>query len=114
MATIPPTPRATDWSPAEGSPVLGQGSIYVDSASPGRLSGRPILELRIMAVRLGRALACPTPARPRASSPGMPLDEQIARQITATDPTSRAIHSQRLEGEAKKQLRPKPLPRRRR
>ena len=44
---------------------------------------------------------------------GMPLDEQIARQISATDPTSRAIHSQRLEAEARKQLRPKPLPRRR-
>ena len=44
---------------------------------------------------------------------GMPLSEQIARQITATDPTSRAIHSQRLESEARKQFRPKPLPRRR-
>jgi phage terminase large subunit len=44
---------------------------------------------------------------------GMPLGEQIARQITATDPTSRAIHSQRLESEARKQFRPKPLPRRR-
>ena len=44
---------------------------------------------------------------------GMPLGEQIARQISATDPTSVAIHSQRLEGEAKKQLRPKRLPRRR-
>jgi hypothetical protein len=44
---------------------------------------------------------------------GMPLDEQIQRQISATDPTSRAIHSQRLEGEAKKFFRPKPLPRRR-
>jgi hypothetical protein len=45
---------------------------------------------------------------------GMPLGEQIARQISATDPTSRAIHSQRLESEARKQFRPKPLPRRRR
>jgi phage terminase large subunit len=45
---------------------------------------------------------------------GMPLDEQIKRQITATDPTSVAIQSQRLEGEARKQLKPKPLPRRRR
>jgi phage terminase large subunit len=45
---------------------------------------------------------------------GMPLSEQIARQISATDPTSRAIHAQRLESEARKQLRPKPLPRRRR
>jgi hypothetical protein len=44
---------------------------------------------------------------------GMPLGEQIARQISATDPTSRAIHSQRLEAEARKQFRPKPLPRRR-
>jgi len=44
---------------------------------------------------------------------GMPLGEQIARQVTAADPTSRAIHFQRLQGEAKKQSRPKPLPRRR-
>jgi hypothetical protein len=44
---------------------------------------------------------------------GMPLEEQIQRQISATDPTSRAIHSQRLESEAKKFSRPKPLPRRR-
>ncbi len=44
---------------------------------------------------------------------GMPLDEQIMRQISATDPTSRAIHSQRLESEAKKFFRPKRLPRRR-
>jgi hypothetical protein len=43
---------------------------------------------------------------------GMPLGEQIARQVTATDPTSRAIHTQRLEAEAKKFFRPKPLPRR--
>jgi hypothetical protein len=44
---------------------------------------------------------------------GMPLDEQIRRQISATDPTSVAIHSQRLASEAKKHFRPKPLPRRR-
>jgi hypothetical protein len=44
----------------------------------------------------------------------MPLGEQIARQVSATDQTSRAIHYQRLESEAKKQFRPKPLPRRRR
>jgi phage terminase large subunit len=43
---------------------------------------------------------------------GMPLDEQIRRQISATDPTSQAIHSQRLETEAKKHFRPKRLPRR--
>ncbi|HET8923824.1 MAG TPA: terminase family protein [Candidatus Acidoferrum sp.] len=44
---------------------------------------------------------------------GMPLDEQIARQVSAKDQTSRAIHYQRLEAEAKKFFRPKPLPRRR-
>jgi terminase large subunit-like protein len=44
---------------------------------------------------------------------GMPLGEQIARQVSTTDPTSRAIHYQRLESEAKKFFRPKPLPRRR-
>jgi phage terminase large subunit len=44
---------------------------------------------------------------------GMPLGEQIARQVSATDPTSQAIHYQRLEGEARKQFRPKSLPRRR-
>ena len=38
--------------------------------------------------------------------PGIPVDVQIARQITAEDPTSRAIHQQRLEAEAKKQLGP--------
>ncbi len=44
---------------------------------------------------------------------GMPLDEQISRQVSAEDPTSRAIHYQRLESEAKKFFKPKPLPRRR-
>ena len=43
---------------------------------------------------------------------GMPLGEQIQRQVSATDPTSRAIHFQRLENEAKKFFHPKPLPRR--
>jgi hypothetical protein len=45
--------------------------------------------------------------------PGMPLDQQIARQISATDATSRAIHTQRLEAEARKQFASKKLPRRR-
>lgn len=38
--------------------------------------------------------------------PGIPVDVQIERQITATDPTSRAIHRQRLEAAARKQLGP--------
>ncbi len=36
--------------------------------------------------------------------PGIPVAVQIERQITAEDPTSRAIHQQRLQAEAKKQL----------
>jgi hypothetical protein len=44
---------------------------------------------------------------------GMPLGDQIARQVTATDPTSQAIHYQRLEAEARKHFAPKKLPRRR-
>ena len=38
--------------------------------------------------------------------PGMPVAVQIERQITAEDPTSRAIHQQRLQAEARKQLGP--------
>jgi phage terminase large subunit len=41
---------------------------------------------------------------------GMPLDEQIARQVSATDPSSRAIHYQRLEADAKRQFRPHKFP----
>jgi phage terminase large subunit len=66
----------------------------------------------------GRSRAGQPPPLNRAGSgahfvTGMPLDEQIARQVSATDPSSRAIHFQRLEAEAKKFFRPKPLPRRR-
>jgi len=44
---------------------------------------------------------------------GMPLGEQIARQVSAEGATSRAIHYQRLESEARRQFRPAKLPRRR-
>ncbi|HEY2460424.1 MAG TPA: hypothetical protein VGI16_06440 [Candidatus Acidoferrum sp.] len=44
---------------------------------------------------------------------GMPIGEQIARQVTAEDATSRAIHFQRLESEARKQFAPKKFSRRR-
>jgi len=44
--------------------------------------------------------------------PGMPVDVQIERQITAEDPTSRMIHRARLEEEAKRQLGPKRFGRR--
>lgn len=41
---------------------------------------------------------------------GMPLGEQISRQVSATDPTSQAIHYQRLEAEARDHFRPKRFP----
>src|SRR5580698_6367810 len=44
---------------------------------------------------------------------GMPLAEQIVRQVSATDPTSQAIHYQRLEAEARRQFRPQKFPGRR-
>ena len=44
---------------------------------------------------------------------GAPLEQQIAQRVSATDPTSRAIHFQRLEAEARKAFRPGKLPRRR-
>lgn len=46
--------------------------------------------------------------------PGIPVDVQIERQITAEDPTSRAIHQQRLQAEAKRQLGPQKFGKRKR
>jgi hypothetical protein len=63
-------------------------------------------------LRAGQPPPLNSPGAPRFVT-GMPLGEQIARQVSATDPTSQAIHYQRLETEARKQFRPKPLPRRR-
>jgi hypothetical protein len=46
--------------------------------------------------------------------PGMPLEEQIARQIHTQDATGFAIQAQRLEAEARKQLGPRKFGRRKR
>jgi hypothetical protein len=64
-------------------------------------------------LRAGQPPPLNSPGAPRFVT-GMPLGEQIARQVSATDPTSQAIHYQRLESQARKQFKPKPLPRRRR
>ena len=67
------------------------------------------------ATRAGQAPPLNSPPGAPRFVTGMPLGEQIARQVSAKDPTSQAIHFQRLEAEARKQSRPKPLlPRRRR
>src|SRR5271168_2592174 len=91
------------------------GDDPADSARYGLVSGGRIagVATAFAPSRAGQ----PPPLKPPGSGAhfvtGMPLGEQISRQISATDPTSRAIHSQRLESEARKQFRPKPLPRRR-
>ncbi len=83
--------------------------------SGGRLAGVGAALSRYgedASLRAGQPPPLNSPCAPRFVT-GMPLGEQIARQVTATDPTSQAIHYQRLESEAKRQFRPKPLPRRR-
>ena len=62
--------------------------------------------------RAGQAPPLNSTGSPARFVTGMPLGEQIERQVSATDPSSRAIHFQRLEAEAKKQFQPKKLPRR--
>jgi Terminase large subunit, T4likevirus-type, N-terminal len=72
------------------------GSLGLDSSTAGARTSVPLHD---------------QPDRPRFVH-GMPLEEQIARQVSAQDSTSRAIHYQRLESEARKFFRPKRLPRR--
>src|SRR5271156_1741090 len=91
------------------------GDDPADSARYGLVSGGRIAGVA-MAFAPSRA-GQPPPLKPPGSGAhfvtGMPLAEQIARQVCATDPTSQAIHYQRLEAESRKQFRPKKLPRRR-
>jgi len=91
------------------------GDDAADAARYGLVSGG---RLAGVGAAFGLSRAGQPPPLNRAGSgahfvTGMPLDEQIARQVSAKDPSSRAIHYQRLEAEAKKFFRPKPIPRRR-
>jgi hypothetical protein len=96
------------------------GDDAADAARYGLVSGVRLAGVTAQPARFGGSTAPragqPPPQNSAASTPrfvtGMPLGEQIARQVSATDPTSQAIHYQRLEAEAKKQLRPQRLPRR--
>jgi phage terminase large subunit len=91
------------------------GDDPADSARYGLVSGGRIAGVgtAFAPSRAGQ----PPPLKPPGSGAhfvtGMPLGEQIARQVSATDATSQAIHYQRLEAEARKQLAPKKFPRRR-
>ncbi|OLC97062.1 MAG: hypothetical protein AUH86_08445 [Acidobacteria bacterium 13_1_40CM_4_58_4] len=98
------------------------GDDAADAARYGLVSGARLAGLHQFVIPSGGPVGFAGPQSRNLSSVdpraghfvhGMPLDEQIARQVSAQDPPSRAIHSQRLESEAKKFFRPKPLPRRR-
>ena len=98
------------------------GDDAADAARYGLVSGARLAGLHQFVIPSGGPVGFAGPQSRNLSSVdpraghfvhGMPLDEQIARQVSAQDPTSRAIHYQRLESEAKKFFRPKPLPRRR-
>jgi len=92
-----------------------EGDDPADAARYGLVSGGRLAGVgpAFVPARAGQAPPIHSPGSAPHFVTGMPLGEQIARQVTATDETSRAIHYQRLEAEAKKFFRPKPLPRRR-
>ena len=96
-----------------GGRIAGVGAGFL---RPGATYGSPHFGARDVGAQCstdrGNAASLHGNNAPRFVT-GMPLAEQISRQITATDPTSRAIHSQRLEAEAHKQFRPKKFSRRR-
>jgi len=91
------------------------GDDPADAARYGLVSGARLAGIAIAGTpgAGAQSTAPPHGASQSRFVTGMPLGEQIARQVSAQDQTSRAIHYQRLEAEAKKQFRPKSLPRRR-
>jgi len=104
------------------------GDDAADAARYGLVSGARLAGLGCVGAGFSPSAAIPSGGPPgfggsdvgarfSASPPrfvhGMPLGEQIARQVSAQEPTSQAIHYQRLESEARRQFRPARLPRRR-
>jgi hypothetical protein len=90
------------------------GDDPADSARYGLVSGGRLAGVgtAFAPFRAGQPPPQNPPGRGARFVSGMPLGEQIARQVTASDPTSKAIHFQRLEGEARKQFRPQKFQRR--
>jgi phage terminase large subunit len=93
---------------------VGAGHFPFGGSPPGATSWSPTFNGAEPGARFGSRGGANTPQVGAHFVTGMPIDEQIRRQVSATDPTSQAIHYQRLEGEAKKFFRPKPLAGRRR
>ena len=91
-----------------------EGDDPADAASYGLVSGGRLAGVgpAFGPSRAGQAPPLYQPGNAPHFVTGMPLGEQIARQVTATDQASRAIHFQRLETEAKKPFRPVKLRRR--
>ena len=91
-----------------------EGDDSADAARYGLVSGVRLAGVgpAFAPARAGQAPPYNSSTRTAHFVTGMPLGEQIARQVSATDQTSRAIHYQRLEAEAKKFFRPSKLPRR--
>ena len=93
-----------------------EGDDPADAARYGIVPGARYAGVGASASGGPRAGQTPPPYFPGSGAKfvgGMPLGEQIARQVTAQDPTSQAIHFQRLESEAHKQLGAHRLPKRR-
>ena len=90
------------------------GDDPADAARYGLVSGVRLagVATSVLPSRAGQAPPFDSPPGTPHFVYGMPLEEQIARQISATDPTSRAIHHQRLQSEAKRFFQPKKIPRR--
>ena len=97
---------AARYGLVSGARFAGVGAGYF---RPGAAQGSP----NFCSSGVGPQHAAPLLGKTSHFVTGMPLDEQIARQVSATDPTSRAIHYQRLEAEARRQFRPQKFPRRR-
>jgi len=83
-----------------------EGDDPADAARYGIVPGARYAGVGAQAGAPGAGQAPPEIGSTARFVPGMPLGVQIERQITATDPTSQAIHRQKLEAEARKQLGP--------
>jgi hypothetical protein len=83
-----------------------EGDDPADAARYGLVSGVRHAGVGASAIGGPGAGQAPPPKLGPHFVPGVPLEVQIDRQISAVDPTSRAIHQLRLQVEAKKQLGP--------